>query len=72
MAEEQEIDPKLALAIAVARGIPIRRWAMAHNVPSRTAYHWAEDPKFKAEVARIRRRNVDRVIGLMSASALVP
>jgi hypothetical protein len=71
MSEQQEIDPKLELAAAVARGSSVRRWAMAHNVPCRTAHHWAEDRNFKAEVTRIRRANVDRVIGIASARAPV-
>ena len=68
MSEALEIDPKLDLAIWVARGKAVCAWAAEKKVPNRTTFRWSEEPKFRAEVARIRRRHVDRLVGLMSAS----
>ncbi len=51
------------------RALPIAKWAKNHNVPRRTAYRWASEPKVRAEVERARRRALDRAVGRMSDRA---
>ena len=38
------------LVIAVAEGTPVADWARQNNVPRRTAFRWARDPKLRARV----------------------
>jgi hypothetical protein len=68
MSEELEIDPKIRLAIAVARGCSAGKWARHNNVPRSTAYRWTEDSEFQARVEEIRRRTLDRAIGYMTGN----
>src|SRR4051794_909052 len=51
------------LALAVARGIPLARWAKENGVAERTCRDWAAKPEFKAMVEIYRRRIVDRLVG---------
>ena len=57
----------LAIAIAIAQGISIAVWAKHNNVPERTAYRWAREPKVRAKVASYRRHVIDEALGLMSS-----
>jgi hypothetical protein len=68
MAEEEELpkNPKTSLAIAIAQGTSVALWALANNVPRRTAYRWASGPKVRAAVEAYRRRAVDRAVGKMA------
>jgi hypothetical protein len=52
--------------MAIARGIAVAKWARANDVPKRTAYTWAKQPKVRASVEDIRRRAVDQAVGRMS------
>ena len=61
--------PKTQLALAIAQGMPITKWAKNNNVPRRTAFRWATEPKVRAMVESCRRRALDRAIGQMSAHA---
>ena len=59
--------PKRLLALAIARGISIAVWAKNNNVPERTVYRWAREPKVRARVASYRRHVVDEALGLISS-----
>jgi hypothetical protein len=57
------------LALAVANGKAIAKWAREHEVGVRTAHTWAKDPDFRAHVAELRRRLLDRAIGVLARRA---
>ena len=57
---------KTDLALAIAQGIAVAAWARANDVPKRTAYTWAKQPKVRAAVESIRRRAVDQAVGRMA------
>jgi hypothetical protein len=57
---------KTDLALAIAHGIAVAKWARDHDVPKRTAYTWAREPKMRAAVESIRRQAIDRAVGRMS------
>ena len=46
----------------------VSKWASENQVPHRTAYRWANDPKVRAKVDRCRRRALDRAIGQMASN----
>jgi hypothetical protein len=58
-----------SLALAVAAGKRIARWAKDHDVAPRTAYTWTKRPGFQKAVARLRRRVLDRAVGQLSRAA---
>jgi hypothetical protein len=60
---------KTSLALAIAQGTSIAAWARQKDVPKRTAYLWAEQPKVKAAVELYRSRAVDRAVGRMARNA---
>jgi hypothetical protein len=64
--ENSTKSQKTKLAVSIAKGVSIVRWAKDNKVPVRTAYRWASDPEVKATVERCRRRALDRAIGHMS------
>ena len=66
MSEESPQDRKTLLALAVAQGGSLRKWAEANNVSRATAYRWADEPEVKACVNAIRRRTLDRAVGELS------
>jgi hypothetical protein len=66
--EKSPQSQKNELAFAIARGAKIGGWAKVNNVPRRTAYRWAGDPKVRAKVEACRRRALDRAIGQFSSS----
>ena len=55
MPEEVCLDKKTSLALAIARGQSIAAWAKNNEVPWRTAFRWASDPKVRREVEAARR-----------------
>jgi hypothetical protein len=57
------------LALALAQGHTVSAWARAHQVPKRTAYRWAADPKVRRAVEAIRRRALERAVGVMTTRA---
>jgi hypothetical protein len=59
---------KIKLAAAIQKGLSVGKWAKANNVPRRTAYRWASDPKVRARIARGRKRALDQAVGEMSES----
>jgi hypothetical protein len=65
--EDSSRRRKGLLALAIAQGISIAVWAKHNNVPERTAYRWAREPKVRAKVASYRRHVVDEALGLMSS-----
>jgi hypothetical protein len=60
---------KSSLALAVANGKAIAKWAREHEVGVRTAHKWAKDPGFRAKVSELRRRLLDRAIGELARRA---
>ena len=62
-------DSQIAdLVIAVAEGTPVADWARQNNVPKRTAFRWARDPKLRARVESTRRQVLDQVVGRLTAN----
>jgi hypothetical protein len=57
---------KSKLALAVANGQSIARWARQHQIGVRTAHTWAKDPEFRSRVAELRGRLLDRAIGVLA------
>jgi len=54
---------KTELAIVIARGHCVRKWARSNGVPERTAYRRASEPEVRRMVEICRRRTLDRAIG---------
>jgi hypothetical protein len=69
MPEESPKGLKTQLALALAQGAKVSGWAHTNEVARRTAYRWASDPKVRRTVEAIRRRAIDRAVGLMAAHA---
>jgi hypothetical protein len=69
MPGEHRKSRKTQLALAVAQGTAISKWARANQVPRRTAYRWSSDPYVRSTCDSIRRRSLDRAIGLMAMRA---
>ncbi len=57
---------KSKLALAVASGQSIVKWARAQGIGVRTAHTWAKDPAFRSQVAELRGRLLDRAIGVLA------
>jgi hypothetical protein len=70
MTAESTNSVKMQLAAAIAQGTAVAEWAVAHDVPDRTAYRWAKEPEVRAEIESIRRRALDQAIGLMAQNAV--
>jgi hypothetical protein len=66
MSEEGERGTKIQLALAVAAGIAVKKWARQHQVPARTAYRWSKDPDLRKDVERARRKWIDQAVGKMT------
>ena len=56
------------LVVAIAEGTPVAEWATKNNVPRRTAYRWARQPKVRAKVEAYRRRVLDQAVGRMTSN----
>jgi hypothetical protein len=56
------------LALAVAKGIPVKVFAAEHDLPLSTAYEWSRSEDFRAKVHEIRREVVDGISGGLTAS----
>jgi len=69
MTDEFPKGMKTDLALAIAQGKSVALWARNHQVPERTAYRWANDPKVRCLVESCRRRTLDRAIGRMARRA---
>jgi hypothetical protein len=69
MPDEIRIDKKTSLVQAIARGQSIAAWAKTNEVPRRTAFRWARDPKVRGAVEASRRRALNRAIGRMASLA---
>ncbi len=67
--QEIPLSKQDQLALAIARGTSVTLWARANQVPRRTAYRWASDPKVRDVVETCRRRARDRAIGRMARRA---
>ena len=59
-------NQKSQLAVAIAQGMTVAAWARKNNVPRRTAFRWASEPKIRASVESARRRALDRAVGRMA------
>jgi hypothetical protein len=60
---------KAKLALAIARGESISAWARQNEVPERSAYRWAKDPKVTRAVEACRRRYLGQAIGRLAKLA---
>jgi hypothetical protein len=60
---------KQQLALAIAEGTSVAKWASDNGVAERTAYHWAAQRDVRADVESIRRRALDEAIGRMAKHA---
>jgi hypothetical protein len=69
MPEEPRLSKKSKLAIAIAQGTSVASWARQNDVPKRTAYRWAADPKVRTAAEACRRRTIDRAVGRMTRRA---
>ena len=58
---------KSQLALAIAQGKSIAVWARKNDVPSRTAFRWATEPKVRAKIKSYHRRALGRAIGRLAA-----
>jgi hypothetical protein len=57
---------KAQLALAVARGIPIAKWARKSGVPAPTAFRWAREPEVRTAIEEYRGRMIDEAVGRMT------
>jgi hypothetical protein len=64
--ENLPLSKKSELTLAIAKGTPVTTWANKNNVPRRTAFRWAREPKVRAAVEIYRRRVLDRAVGRMT------
>lgn len=62
---ENPLSQRDQLALAVARGKSIARWARQHGVATRTAQRWAAEPDVRRLIEDSRRRILDRALGYM-------
>jgi len=53
-------------ALALAFGERVSVWAKQNGVPIRTCYDWANTQEHKVMVREIRRRALDRAVGLLA------
>jgi hypothetical protein len=70
MKDDVRKTQKSQLAVAIAQGESITAWALKNEVPSRTAFRWASDPKVRRSVEAWRRRALNRAIGRMARLSL--
>ena len=70
MKDDVRQTQKSQLAVAIAQGESITAWALKNQVPSRTAFRWASDPKVRRLVEAWRRRALNRAIGRMARLSL--
>jgi hypothetical protein len=68
-ASEVRQSKKAKLALAIARGESISAWARQNEVPERSAFRWAKDPKVTRAVEACRRRYLTQAIGRMARLA---
>jgi hypothetical protein len=54
------------MALALAQGISVAKWARTNKVSKATANRWSRDPNCRTVVESFRRRAVDRAIGRMA------
>ena len=67
MSEEEIPLPKQdQLALAIARGTSIYAWARQNDVPTSTAYEWANKPDVRRQVEEWRRGSLDHALGLLA------
>jgi hypothetical protein len=66
MSGEARKGAKSQLALAIAQGVSIAKWARANDVPAPTAFRWARDPALRRTVETYRRRTIDEAVGRMA------
>jgi hypothetical protein len=64
--EESPPSQKTQLALAIAQGTPVTKWAKKNGVNRRTAFRWAKEPRVRKAVESYRRRILDRAVGRMT------
>ena len=68
--EEIPLSKQDQLALAIAQGKSITAWARQNDVPTSTAYRWANDPDVRRQVEDWRRRSLDHALGLMARHSM--
>jgi hypothetical protein len=66
MSEQPQKSTKTQLALAVAQGVSIEKWARKSGVPRRTAFRWAKEREVRRVVQAYRRRVIDQAVGQMT------
>src|SRR5271165_5908695 len=66
MSEEPIKGTKTQLAVALAQGHSVAKWARDNDVPRTTAFRWARDPEVRKAVESCRRRVMDQAVGRMT------
>jgi hypothetical protein len=69
MPKKKNPDRGEMLALAMAEGTPIARWARENKVNERAAYRLAARPGVRERAAALRSQLVDHAIGLMGKAA---
>jgi hypothetical protein len=69
MSEQHLNTAKMQLALAIAQGECIIKWAKANQVARATAFRWADEPLVRKAVAAHRRRTLEEVLSLLSKHA---
>jgi hypothetical protein len=64
--EEIPVHKQDQLALAIARGMSIYAWARQNDVPTSTAYKWANKPDVRRQVEDWRRGSLDHALGLLA------
>src|SRR5262245_13785461 len=58
-----------SMALSVASGQTIRRWAEEHDVCERTARSWAATPLFKGRLRELRDDLIDRTLARLTRAS---
>jgi hypothetical protein len=66
MSDEQALEKKDQLALALAKGVSVTAWARKHEVPRPTVYRWAREREVRKAVESHRQRSIDRAVGRMT------
>ena len=66
MSEQPRKNTKTQLALAIAQGVSVEKWARTNGVPRRTAFLWAKEPEVRKVVQACRRRVIDQAVGQMT------
>jgi hypothetical protein len=69
MPKKTNLDKGELLALALAGGDSVVRWAKANEMDVRAAYRLAARPEVRARAAELRGEMIDQAVGLLSKAA---